>query len=161
MPRGDKSRAQRGQAGKGSPPFVEDSPRDEDEAETDNPGPDHNGRLKSLAAALEKHCDLQDQEDKLLERYIEPIRRKKAEVKADAKKDFDIPTEAFNARAGLRRIERSSDNDEVVLATRELFEALPVGQNLDFVAIAERVAKTKAEKAAKKSKATADEVAVH
>ncbi len=158
MPRGQSSGA-----GKSSqPPFEEDEPRqDGDEAE--GPGAGHNSDAinKALAALLEKHCDLQDQEDVLIRKWIEPIRKKKQDVKATAKKEYDIPTAAFNARAGLRRVERSSEDEELTLATKKLFEALPIGESLDLVAMAERVAKKKADAAAKKNKAnvTEEEVA--
>ncbi len=143
--------------------FVEDPPRTDEDDDGDAgeavAGADHNGRLKSLNDLVEEWCDLQDKEDALLKKHIDPVREDKAEVKATAKNDFDIPTQAFNARAMMRRIERMKDNDEVVLALAELFKATPVGQNLDLFAAAERVAKKKAEKAAeaeaKKTKVTA------
>ena len=156
MPRGTTSGGQRGGAAKGSPPFEEDAERDDDA-----PGPDHNGRLTSLAGLIEGVCDLQDKEDALLKKYILPLREKKAELKAEAKKDFEIPVESFNARAALRRIERSEGQEEVVLATRELFEALPIGKNLDLEAMLEKVNTRKAEKEAKKNKANVEEQAVN
>lgn len=164
MPNKGGARGQRNGAGKGSqPPFEEDPDR---KADADGPGAGHNAsdRDKALAAAIERDCDLQDQEDALMAKWIEPIRKKKAKNKADLKSEYDIPTQSFNARAALRRIERSEDNDEVVLATQALFDALPVGHNLDLVAIAERVAakkKAEAEKAAAKSKAKVEEHAVN
>lgn len=138
--------------------FEEDPPRQP-------AGEGHNSaeRLKALNERLDSFCKLQQQEDALMEKYIKPVRDKKNEVKADTKKDFEIPTKAFNARATLRMIELE-DDDEVVLATKDMFEATPVGQNLDFVKIAENVAKKKAEKAAaaeaKKTKAQHSEAQV-
>lgn len=135
-------RGRRGQA------FVEDPPRVVG---------DNRERDIALNAALEEHCRLQDQEDALIEKYIAPIRDKKAEVKAKVKKDWEIPTAAFNARAALRMIELG-DDPEVVLATQQMFDATPVGANLDLIAIAERVAKKKTdEKAEADAKAKAKE----
>lgn len=129
------ARGQRGKSGEGS-----------------NGSAGHNSnRAERLAAqdkAISDWCKLQDQEDALLDKHIGPIRKKKNKIKADLKSMYGIPTEAFNARAGMRRVELTGE-DEVVLATRELFEATPIGHNLDFVEIAERVAKKAAEKAAK------------
>ncbi len=116
-------------------------------------------RLSAMDTAIAKYCELQDQEDALLERHIEPIRKRKNKLKSDLKSVYGVPTEAFNARAALRRIEITG-TDEVVLATNEMFEATPVGKNIDLVELAERVSKRAAEKAAKASKATVTEEAV-
>lgn len=127
--------------------FQEDEPRGNG---TSAPG--SNTRAVALDAAIEKWCALQKQEDDLIEKYIAPIRKKKNKVKSDLKAEHEIPTKAFNARASLRMIERE-DDDEVVLAVNELFKATPVGNNLDLIALAERVEKARAEKAAKKAAA--------
>lgn len=113
-------------------------------------------RATALDEALEEFCELQSEEDDLLEKYIAPIREKKNRVKARVKQDYEIPTKAFNARAALRLIEKA-DDDEVVLAVNEMFKATPVGHNLDLIAIHDRVVKARAEKAAAKNKATATE----
>lgn len=125
--------------------FQEDPPRLAPE--------NHNSeqRAKALDEAIEQFCTLQTEEDALIEKYIKPVRDKKAEVKAEVKKNHEIPTKAFNARATLRLIEKFGD-DEVVLATNELFRATPVGSNLDLVAVLQRVEKKKAEKAEAKAK---------
>lgn len=128
--------------------FQEDPPRATD---TNGNGNNSAARAKALDAAIERFCDLQAEEDALLEKYITPIRDKKNTVKSDLKRDFEIPTKAFNARAALRLIEKANQ-DDVVLAVNELFQATPVGHNLDLIAIAERVEKKKAEKAAAKAK---------
>ena len=142
----------------GSGEFHEDPPRS---TTTDGTGNNSDARLKALDDALEEHCELQEEEDRLLDKYIKPVREKKNRVKARVKQDYEIPTAAFNARASLRMIERQGE-DEVVLATNEMFRATPVGANMDLVAIADRVAAKKAEKeaaaaekAAAKSKAQA------
>lgn len=136
--------------------FVEDAERKKpDDDDTGDAG--HNSsskRLEAQATAIEKWCELQEQEDALIKLHIDPIREEKQKVKSDLKSEFEVPTEAFNARAALRKIERRHDKDEVVLATHELFEALPVGHNLDLIAVGERVAKKKAdEKTAAETKA--------
>lgn len=149
--------------------FQEDPERareDDDEEESESVPTLNNSdaRLQAEREALEKWCQLQDQEDDLLQKYIIPVRERKAKVKSDLKKDYDIPTEAFNARAGLRRIERKKDGDEVLLAINELFKATPVGANVDMIAVAERVAAKKAEEAkaaeVKKTKARGTEAEV-
>jgi len=149
---GDKPKAPRSRkSGNGhAADFQEDPPP---ATTTDGTGNNSAARHKAMDEAIERWCDLQDEEDRLLEKYIDPIRKKKNAVKSDLKRDFEIPTEAFNARAGLRRIERANDNDEVVLAVNELFQATPVGKNIDLIALAERVATKKAEAAEKKAKA--------
>ncbi len=149
--------------------FQEDPPRPtgrsgdgpEDAAEAQPPaGNGHNSdrakRLEAEDAAIAKWCALQDQEDKLIEKHLDPIRKKKAKLKADLKAEYEIPVEAFNARAALRRIELRGE-DEVVLAMRELLEATPMGKNIDFVVLAERVKAKEAEKAAAKAKAKSQE----
>ena len=100
-------------------------------------------RDAALNGKIERWCDLQDKEDALIKQYIKPIRAEKAELKAEAKDDYEIPTKAFNARANLRWIERNG-SDSLVLAVNELFQATPVGKNLDLVALAERVASKRA-----------------
>lgn len=122
-----------------------------------NKGSGPNARPEALDKMIEESCDLQDLEDKLLEKHIQPIRDKKAAIKADAKDNYDIPTEAMNARIALRRIERRKDNDEVVLAINELFKATPLGKNIDMIAVAERVAAKKAEAKKEAEKAKEDE----
>ncbi len=123
--------------------FVEDPERDKD---ADDGPPKTNGRLEGMKAGLHKHCDLQDTEDRLMELHILPIRKLKQDNKSDVMKEYDIPVESFNARAALLRIERRKDNDEVVIAINELFQACPVGESVDMIAAAERVAaKKKAE----------------
>lgn len=117
---------------------------------------DRAARLEAEDKAISEWCKLQDQEDALLERHIEPIRKKKNKLKAALKADYGIPTEAFNARASLRRIELTGD-DEVVLAINEMFEATPPGKNIDLVQLAERVAAKAAEKAKKATKAQTKE----
>lgn len=124
--------------------FHEDPPRG---TTTDGTGNNSDARKKSLAEAIEEHCELQKEETRLLEKYIKPIRDKKNKVKARAKSDFEIPTEAFNARAGMRMVELHGD-DEVVLAVNELFAAVPVGESVDLVVLGQRVAERKAEKEA-------------
>lgn len=124
--------------------FHEDPPRS---TTTDGEGNNSDARLKALDEALEEHCELQEEEDRLLEKHIQPIRDKKNRVKSRLKSDYEIPTAAFNARASLRMIERQGE-DEVVLATNEMFRATPVGANMDLIAIADRVAAKKAEKEA-------------
>lgn len=160
-----KGQRGRGRNGSGSDSgFVEDDrpaggasgfadPGDEDACAPppEVPGVGHNGRSKSLSDALAKWCALQKQEDDLIAKYIDPVRKKKNKVKADVKSEFEIPTKAFNARAALRMIELE-DDDEVVLAVNELFAVTPVGENVDLVVLAERVAKKAAEKAAEKAK---------
>lgn len=140
--------------------FEEDAPRSAGDG--DAPGAGHNSeaRSKALAEGLSEWCALQDKEDDLLEKYIEPVRKLKAEIKSKLKADHEIPTVAFNARAALRRIELRKDADEVVLAVNEMFKATPVGANLDLVALAERVEKKRAEKEAKKTQATSTEAAL-
>ena len=153
----ERKRNGRAQLPPPSETFVKDPervPEDEDDAE--GPGPDHNGRLKALDDLLAEWCQLQDREDAQLKKHILPIREDKAEVKAKAKKDCDIPTEAFNARAAMRRIELKKENDEVVIAFNELLEATPFGKSVDLFAAAERVAaKKKAEAEAAAAKAAA------
>lgn len=129
--------------------FEEDKPRN---------GAGHNSeaRAAALDGAIEEFCTLQAEEDALIELHIKPVRDKKNKVKSRMKSDHDIPTKAFNARALLRLIEKA-DDDEVVLAVNELFKATPVGHNLDLIAIAERVEKNRADKAAAKNKATVTE----
>lgn len=133
--------------------FEEDPPRQDPDA-GEGPGEGHNitARYKSLDEAIEEWCDKQDEEDDLIDKYIAELRKQKNRIPQRIKTDFEIPVEAFNARARLRRIERRSGADEVVLAVNELFKATPVGKNIDFVVLAERVAKLREEKAAAKSK---------
>lgn len=129
--------------------------------EEDPPRAGHNfeARAKAIDESLQKFYDLQKQEDALLEKYIQPIRDKKRDLKADLKKEYEIPTKAFNARAGLYIVERD-DEDEIVMAVNELFKATPVGKNVDLIVLGQRIEKARAEKAAAKSKATATESAV-
>lgn len=131
------------------------------EFQEDPPKAGHNSeaRAKAIDEALSKFYELQKQEDVLLEKHIQPIRDKKRDIKADLKKDYEIPTKAFNARAGLYIVERD-DEDEIILAVNEMFKATPVGKNVDLIALGERVEKKRAEKAAAKNKATATEEAV-
>lgn len=150
------ARGQRNNGRKGSGGFEEDPPRDEgSDHGTSEEGPrtGHNSsaRAKAIDETLAKFYDLQKQEDRLLEKHIDPIRKKKQKLKADLKTEYEIPTKAFNARAGLYIVERD-DEDEIVLAVNEMFAATPVGKNIDLVALAERVAKKAAEKAAEKAK---------
>lgn len=145
-PGGDKPRGRAN--GNSADHFEEDPPRG---ATTDGTGNNSEARTKAMDEAIEQFCVLQTEEDALIELHIKPIREKKAELKADLKKNHEIPTAAFNARAALRIIEKFGD-DEVVLATNELFRATPVGSNLDLVALADRVAKKKQEKAEAKAK---------
>ena len=144
--------------GNGTEYFEEDPPR---ATTTDGEGNNSEARLKAEAEAIEKWCELQDKEDALIKLHLDPIRKEKSELKSGLKSDYEIPIEAFNARAMQRRIERKSENDEVVLALNELYKAIPVGHNVDMVAALERVNKKKAEKAAaaaaKKTKATSTE----
>jgi hypothetical protein len=144
-PGGDKPR---GNGRDKAEDFQEDPPRASD---TNGAGNNSEARTKAMDEAIEQFCTLQTEEDALIELHIKPIREKKAELKSDLKKNHEVPTAAFNARAALRLIEKFGD-DEVVLATNELFRATPVGSNLDLVAIAERVVQKKAEKAAAKAK---------
>lgn len=149
---GDKPKSRKNGNGRGRVShFEEDAPRLAPDA--------HNSvaRLKAENEAIEGWCVLQDEEDSLIEKYIQPIRDKKQKLKSDLKSGYEIPTEAFNARAGLRRIERREGADEVVLALNELFQATPVGHNIDMEAVLARVEKKKAEKAAAKTKATVTE----
>ncbi len=142
MARGQRNNGRKGS--NGSAGFVEDPPVVHGNGHNSN-------RAERLAAedkAITDWCKLQDQEDALIEKHIAPIRKKKNKIKADLKSVYGVPTEAFNARAGFRRIELTGD-DEVVLAVNELLEATPFGKNIDFVVLAERVAKNAAEKAAK------------
>lgn len=145
------ARGQRNTQSNGSDKFEEDPPRATAPNGQGN-NSDATVRDTELNKAIEEWCDLQDHEDKLLEKHIEPVRKNKHKISARLKADFEIPTQAFNARAQLRRIERMTDNDEVVLALNELFKATPVGNNLDLVELAARIAEKRAEKEAAKSK---------
>jgi hypothetical protein len=136
--------------------FEEDPPRATD---TTGKGNNSEARLKAMDDALQNFYALQKQEDALLALHIQPLRDKKRDIKADLKKDHAVPTAAFNARVGLYIVEKD-DEDEIVLAVNELFKAVPVGKNVDLLDLGARVEKKRAEKAAKKTKATATEHAV-
>lgn len=125
--------------------------------QTDMLGNGDNSRLASLDGLLNKYCDLQTDEEALILKWIQPIRDKKNKVKAEAKADFDVPTKAFNARANLLLIERLDDSDELVLSVNELFQATPVGKNVDLIELAARVKVKKEEKAKAKDKAKVTE----
>lgn len=129
--------------------FQEGGPRvsEAERAEAEERANVKRARLEAFDEALSEWVQLQNKEDALLEKHIAPIRDKKAKLKARLKADYDIPTEAFNARAALRRIELKAGNDEVVLAVNELFEATPVGESVDLEAALARVTAKKAEEA--------------
>lgn len=163
------ARGQRGTRGKVVPikepeqTFQEDPerPRDGDEEEADETAANgHNARLAAIDAGHDAHLKLQAEEDRLLDKYIVPIRKKKAKIKADLKSEYDVPTDAFNARQAMLAIERRGD-DFMVAALNEQFQATPIGKNMDMGAVLVRAAAirkeradAKAEKEAAKSKAT-------
>lgn len=139
--------------------FEEDAAAKSDDT-APGPGAGHNSaaRAKAIDEALQDFYELQKKEDALLLKHIEPIRKKKAKIKADLKSEYEIPTKSFNARAALYIIERD-DEPEIVLAVNEMFAATPVGHNIDLVELAARVKQKAEEKAAKKSAAKNEEVA--
>lgn len=126
------------------------------------PGEGHNStaRKTAIREAHEEHYDLQSQEDKLIAKYIQPIRDKKAEVKAKLKKEHGIEATEFNARQAVYRIERDAAKGENWIALeliKEQWDATPVGGGVDLVDIAEKAEAQRAKIAEEKAKATENE----
>lgn len=116
----------------------------------------NNERSKVIDKSLNDHCKLQAEEDALIALHIKPIREKKNKIKAKLKEDFGIPTDAFNARASLRRIELTKGNEDTKAAVNELFAVVPVNKGVDMEDLIDVIKKRQDEekKAAEKGKAT-------
>ena len=79
-----------------------------------------------------------------LDKYVEPYRAMKRDIKKRLRDDFNITAKQFNARYNLFKLEADAQaaQDDITLdVIREFYEVAPVGGVVDLVTAAEEAAK--------------------
>lgn len=107
-------------------------------------------------SAMRRTHDLDKKIDTLMDLHIKPLREEKAEIKADVRNRFGTSTKMFNARYGIYRLEQEATDsgDNITLATiKRLWDATPIGGQVDMEAVLKKADAEIAAKAAAKTKA--------
>lgn len=94
------------------------------------------GRRQAYDEAVKRTYELDQEIAALTEEHLSELRQEKRDIKAKLYEDFNVTASAFNARYYAYKFERKARDagDTASLDTlRELFEATPVGGQLDFV----------------------------
>lgn len=85
--------------------------------------------------AMKRTFELDKQIEALMEQHIKPLREDKREIKAKLREDFNVTATAFNARYAPYKFEakaRDNGDETSIDLLRELFDATPVGGQMDM-----------------------------
>ncbi|NIA72297.1 hypothetical protein HBA54_27275 [Pelagibius litoralis] len=98
----------------------------------------HNSKVREerFQDAMQRTFALDQQIEALIEEHIKPLREDKREIKSKLSEDFNVTATTFNARYAPYKFEakaRANGDEASIDLLREIFEATPVGGQMDFV----------------------------
>jgi hypothetical protein len=93
-------------------------------------------RAEAFKESMERMYRLDQDIAAILTESVKPLRDDKAEIKSTLREDYNVTATAFNARYHAYKFERKAKeagDDASLDMLRELFEASPVGGQVNFM----------------------------
>lgn len=107
-----------------------------DVKDSGNAGHNLVSRKEAIDDALKQVYALKKDIKEALAEHVKPLREEVDEIKSNLAEDYNLPKRVFNARYASYEIEADAiaSKDDITLdAMRELYEAAPVGEQMDWV----------------------------
>jgi cysteinyl-tRNA synthetase len=99
-------------------------------------GHNSKSKLTVIRESMERLYRLDAEIDELIEEHIKELREQKTEIKTKLREEFNMPAKLIQARYASYRLERAAEeshDNQTLEAIREMFRALPIGGQGDFM----------------------------